>query len=98
MTVVEAWLSQLVDPPLTVGAVGAVRSSLTVLPEVAETGAQAPALLALSSPRNCRMVVPSAVIATEVPEVAEPQVVPLSEEVLKEAPLTVEPTTMAAWG
>ena len=49
------------DPPLTVGRLGAVRSSFTVLLEPAVVGSHDDTLPALSTERNCTMVVPSAV-------------------------------------
>src|SRR5689334_16919784 len=64
-----AAVDQVAEPPLTlVGSVGGLRSSLTVLAAVALAGAQAVALPALSSARNCTSVCPSAVIVSELPE------------------------------
>ena len=48
------------EPPLTLGFVGAVRSSFTVLPAPLVVGAQADVLPALSMVRNSTSVVPSA--------------------------------------
>src|SRR6266705_3434666 len=54
-------------PPDTVGSVGAVRSSLTVLPAAATAGAHADALPAASTARNWTMVVPSTLTITDGP-------------------------------
>ena len=56
---------QVVDPPVTVGRLGRVRSSRTVA-ELPAT-VQPDPLPALSTPRNCTLVVPSAEMTTELP-------------------------------
>ena len=62
--------------PVTTGAVGAVRSSLTVLVAPAVAGTQAETLPAPSIERSWTIVVPSAVIGAEAPAVADDHVVP----------------------
>ena len=69
------------DPPLTVGRLGAVRSSFTVLLEPAVVGSHDDTLPALSTERNCTMVVPSAVITADAPAVVAPHVEPLFVDV-----------------
>ena len=61
------------EPPLTVGAVGAVRSSLTVLLAPLKLGVQEDVLPAPSTVRNCTWVVPCAVTTTLEPEAADDQ-------------------------
>jgi hypothetical protein len=69
------------DPPLTVGRLGTVRSSFTVLVEPAVVGSHADTLPALSTERNWTMVVPSAVMTAEGPATVAPQVEPLLVDV-----------------
>ena len=52
VSVVPAMFSQPAVAPVTVGAVGIVRSSLTVLPSSASSGAQPEALPAASTAWN----------------------------------------------
>ena len=80
-TVTWATSCQDSDPPVTAGAVGAVRSIETVLPTVGEDGAHADRSPETSTERNCTRVVPVAVIETVVPVTAADQVTPLSVEV-----------------
>ena len=65
------------DPPLTVGAVGALRSSATV--EAGVTGVHADTFPAASTDRNSTVVVPSTLTATELPLVADDHAPPLNE-------------------
>ncbi len=51
--IVRLVFEQVSEPPLTVGAVGAVRSSLTVLVAPFELGVHAEALPTASTVRNC---------------------------------------------
>ena len=81
LRVSEACDSQLSEPPLTVGALGSVRSMLTVLPAVAVAGAQAELLPALSSARNWTSVCPVVLMTRVAPAVAADQVVPPLVEV-----------------
>ena len=69
-TVTEATFCQDEEPPLTVGAVGVVRSRRTV------ACVQADALPILSTARNCTSVSPCAVIALDVAVAVADQVVP----------------------
>ena len=52
-TVTGALVCQLAEPPVTVGAVGFVRSILTVLAAVGATGAQSDMFPAPSTDRTC---------------------------------------------
>ena len=70
------FLTQLVAPPVTAGAVGAVRSICAVLPAPAAAGDQAEELPALSSARNWTRVEPSAVIPMLAPGAWAVQVTP----------------------
>ena len=79
--VVDAWLSHDSDPPATVGALGLVRSRRTVLVAPEVVGVQEDVLPALSIERYWTSVSPSALITTEAPEVAVPQLTPASVEV-----------------
>ena len=69
-TVTEARFCQDREPPATVGADGAVRSSRTV------ACVQPEALPTLSTARNCTRVSPCAVIAFDVAVAVDDQVVP----------------------
>src|SRR5438132_12498206 len=64
------------EPPVTVGAVGAVRSMLTVFPAPGDAGAQAEILPETSVARNCTSVVPAAVTLTPLPAAGDVHVVP----------------------
>ena len=82
VTLTEAAVAQLSDPPLTAaGSVGTVRSILTVLDAAALAGVQAEALPAASVPRNCTRVWPSLTISADEPATGADQVPPLSVEV-----------------
>ena len=70
-----ATLCQPPDPPVSAGSVGAVRSSRTV------ACTQFDVRPALSTPRNCTSVSPSADTAMLVPVVGDDQVEPPSVEV-----------------
>ncbi len=67
-------------PPLTVGVPGSVRSIRTVLPAVADAGAQADCKPVASTARNCTSVWPWLPIVTDPPFWAVVQVVPPSVE------------------
>ena len=77
-TITDATLCQPEEPPVTLGAVGAVRSMRTVLLAPALAGFQAERLPAPSTERSCTSVWPSALIASDAPDAAEPHVVPPS--------------------
>src|SRR5262249_37652328 len=69
------------EPPLSVGAVGAVRSRRTVVAGVGEAGAQLDVYPAASVARNWTTVSPCAEIVAVEPDCTAPQVVPPSVEV-----------------
>jgi hypothetical protein len=64
------------EPPTTVGVLGAIWSSLAVEPAVGAAGAQADVLPARSTVSNCTIDVPSAVIAAVAPLTGTDQVDP----------------------
>ena len=70
-----ATLCQPVDPPLSPGLVGAVRSSRTVACTQFDVSPE------LSTLRNCTSVSPSADTATLAPDVGDVQVEPPSVDV-----------------
>ena len=76
--VICATFCQLVEPPLTAGADGSVRSRRTVLPAVGDAGTQLDTRPAASSARNWTSVSPWAVIFGAEPATGEPQIVPPS--------------------
>ena len=76
-----ATFCQLSEPPVRVGAVGAVRSRRMVLPAVGAAGIHAELKPAASTARNWTMVSPWALMATVLPVPGAPQVVPPSMEV-----------------
>ncbi len=61
------------EPPVTSGTVGAALSIIAVAVAVPPAGAQAVALPALSTARNCTQVVPAAVIEIDGPFTGEDQ-------------------------
>ena len=69
------------EPPVTTGAVGAVRSMRTVSPLSATAGAQFDVNPAVSTARNWTRVSPSAVIVSVAPVETVLQVVPPSVDV-----------------
>src|SRR5438046_996505 len=73
LIVTEATFCHVVDPPETVGAVGAVRSRRTVFDAPATAGAQLDTKPAASTARNCTSVSPWALITAGLPLVAAPQ-------------------------
>jgi hypothetical protein len=80
VTTICGTFCQAGEPPLALGAVGAVRSRRTVLPASGTAGDQALAFAAASRVRNWTTVSPSAVTGEEPPETAADQVAPLSRE------------------
>ena len=81
MIVICATFCQLSEPPVRVGAVGAVRSRRTVLPAVGAAGNHADVKPAASTARNWTMVSPCALMATVLPVPGAPQVEPPSTDV-----------------
>jgi len=79
--VIEAMLCQLVEPPVTTGLVGAVRSMRAVAAGTGTLGDQFEVLPTLSTARKRTRVSPSAVTAAELPDVGDDQLVPPSVEV-----------------
>jgi len=75
-TVTGVLVCQLAEPPVTVGAVGFVRSILTVLPVVGAAGAQSDTFPAPSTDRTCTYVRPSFEIVAEAPATGANHVTP----------------------
>ncbi len=88
MTVPEAAFTQVEEPPATVGAVGAVRSSLTVACAHGETSPTP------STAANCTSVVPCAETTALAPAVAADHVLPPLAEVSYSYPATPEPASV----
>jgi hypothetical protein len=80
--VTEAALCQASEPPLTPGAVGAVRSIRIVFVAPDAAGFQAERFPAPSTVRSCTSVCPSAATVSEAPAAAADHVVPPSVEAL----------------
>src|SRR5215471_9312841 len=78
---IEGTLCHDDEPPLTLGAVGFVRSRRTVSDAPGLAGTHADVLPALSTDRNCTRVSPSALMVSALPLVGADQVVPPSVEV-----------------
>jgi hypothetical protein len=76
----EAVFCHELEPPETVGAVGAVRSMRAVLAEPAAAGAQFDARPEVSTARNCTSVWPAVLTVTLPPVVAADHVTPPSVE------------------
>ena len=81
MTVSDATLCHDSEPPDSAGALGPVRSSLTVLAAPATAGDHAELLPEVSVLRSCTMVVPSAATTADAPVIVADQVTPPSVDV-----------------